>query len=385
MKYHRKIEKHLLRLATEYPVLTITGPRQSGKTTLVKYLFPQYDYCNLEDIELREFAKNDPKGFMAQYQKGLIIDEIQRVPELVSYIQIIVDDEQTAGRFVLTGSQQFEMTQAINQSLAGRTALAKLLPLTIDEIYSDEAPSFEKLIYDGFYPRIHDKHLNPTENLSFYLNTYVERDIRTMLNIRNLNAFDRFLRLCATQVGQILNYSTLANDTGIDQGTIKSWISILEASYILFTLKPHHANYRKRLIKSSKLYFYDVGLAAYLLGIQSPQQVLTHPLKGLLFENLIVSDLLKNRFNNIQNNNLYYFRDQSGKEVDLILDHGLTVSCVEIKSTQTVKTSLFDNLHYYQKLAGKNLTQAYMAYGGPEDRRQNDVEVISYRHLEKIV
>ena len=386
--FPRLIEPHLQRLATQYPVITLTGPRQSGKTTLCRHAFPHHRYISLEDLDNRHFAENDPKGFLAQFEnQGVILDEIQRAPQLPSYIQGIVDNNPSKGLFILTGSQQFEITQTINQSLAGRTAVLQLLPLSLAERYAEKSmmPSLNTILYEGFYPRIHQEKLNPTEALSFYLSTYVERDIRGLTKIQNLSTFERFLKLCATQVGQLLNYSTLANDTGIDQGTIKAWISLLEASYILFLTPPHHEKFRKRLTKSSKLYFYDVGLAAYLLSIQSPEHMETYPLKGLLFENFIVTEFLKNQYNSIQGNHLYFFRDQTGNEIDIIVDEGMIYRTVEIKSSKTIHSEMFKGLNFYSKIhqqedSKKKILQ-YLVYGGEQSRTQENIQIYSYQDL----
>src|SRR3990167_887700 len=341
----------LARLAKQYPVITLTGPRQSGKTTLCKAMFSSHDYMSLEDLNNRSFATDDPRGFLAQFKNGVVLDEIQRAPDLLSYIQGIVDEQQLSGQFILTGSQQFEITHTINQSLAGRTAILRLLPFAYGELYSvDNHPTVNQLLYQGSYPRIYDKHLNPTEALGFYLNTYIERDLRSLMNIKNLSVFERFLKLCATQIGRLTNYSRLANDSGITQNTVKEWLSLLEASYIIFQLQPHFANFRKRLTKSSKLYFYDVGLAAYLLGITNPAHVQSNPLRGELFENFIVSEFLKNRYNHVLNNNLYFFRDHVGNEIDLILDYGSELVSVEIKAGSTISDHYFKGIDYYHQL-----------------------------------
>ena len=383
--YNRTLQPHILRLATQYPVITMTGPRQSGKTTLCQATFPNHDYVNLEEISIREFANNDPKGFLAQYSDGVILDEIQRAPDLPSYIQPMVDKKDNPGQFILTGSQQFEVTHTINQSLAGRTAVVKLLPLSYHELYNSVAPSsIAEVLYAGFYPRIFNKNLNPTEALGFYLSTYVERDIRTLINIKNLATFERFLKICASQVGQLINYTTIANDCGIEQKTVKSWLSVLEASYIIYQVKPHYQRFRKRLTKSSKLYFYDVGFAAYLLGISSPKHVLSHPLKGLLFENFIVCEFLKNRFNNVKDSNIYFFRDHVGNEVDLILDYGNTLYSVEIKSAETVNYEFLKGLNFYKNLSGEKNSKRFLVYAGDKNYEMNHVKIFSYKNLDDL-
>ena len=380
--YHRIIAPQLKRLATQYPVVTMTGPRQSGKTTLCQASFPQHQYVNLEALSTRDFANQDPQGFLSQFHQGVVLDEIQRAPNLTSYIQTIVDQEDKPGRFILTGSQQFEMSQTVNQSLAGRTAILKLLPLSFSELYQTHSPVLSEILYAGFYPRIFDKKLNPTEALSFYLNTDVERDIRTLSHIKDLSAFERLLKLCATQIGQLINYTTLANDCGVDQKTVKAWLSLLEASYIIYQVQPHYEHFRKRLTKSSKLYFYDVGLASYLLGITRPEHINAHPMKGLLFENFIVTECLKNCFNHVKNSNLYFFRDHAGHEIDLILDYGHALYSVEIKSAETIHPDFLKGLDFYHQLAEKKNTKRFILYGGKDSYEMNGVKIYGYKHLE---
>lgn len=378
----RLLATALIRLAKQYPVLTLTGPRQSGKTTLCRSVFNNYNYVSLEDLSIRNFAIEDPKGFLAQFKNGVILDEIQRTPDLLSYIQGIVDEKPSPGRFILTGSQQFEVTKTINQSLAGRTAILRLLPFAYSELYpSPIKPELNHVLYQGFYPRIEDQHLNPTEALSFYLSTYIERDLRNLMNIKNLSLFERFLKLCATQIGRLTNYSRLANDCGVTQNTVKEWLSILEASYIIYQIQPHFENFRKRLTKSSKLYFYDVGLAAYLLGITDPIHIQHSPLRGELFENFIVSEFLKNRYNHVKNNNLYFYRDHTGNEIDLILDEGPALVSVEIKAGSTISSNYFKGLQHYQQLSGKKNSKRILVYGGEETLHYRDTTAYSYLNL----
>lgn len=383
--FQRVIESHLTRLAKQYPVVTLTGPRQSGKTTLCQIAFPHHEYINLEALSTRERATQDPVGFLAGIKGGVVLDEIQRAPNLTSYIQPIVDQENKLGRFILTGSQQFEITQTINQSLAGRTALLKLLPLSYLELYAKKPPkNLGEMLYAGFYPRIFDKKLNPTEALSFYLSTYVERDIRSLLHIKELTTFEKFLKICATQIGQLINYTTIASDCGIDQKTVKSWLSVLEASFIVFQTQPHYQHFRKRLTKSAKLYFYDVGLVSYLLGISTADHLLSHPLKGLLFENFIIGELIKNRFNHVKDNNIYFYRDHAGNEVDVVLDYGDGLYSIEIKSAETVHADFFKGLNFYHHLAGKKNTKRFIIYAGKDSYTLHGVKIYSYRDIEKL-
>jgi uncharacterized protein len=386
MILERLIAKDLLRLASQYPVITLTGPRQSGKTTLCKKSFPNYAYVNLEDLSARNYAIDDPHGFLQQFDDdGVILDEIQRTPDLPSYIQTIIDTKNKAGQFILTGSQQLEVTDTINQSLAGRTAILRLLPFAYDEIYHEgKTAELSNILYSGFYPRIHDQNLDPTEALSFYLATYIERDLRRLINIKDLSAFERFLKICATRVGQLLNYSSLANECGINQNTVKEWLSLLKASYIIYEIQPHFENFRKRLTKSSKLYFYDVGLASYLLGITKPEHIDAHPMRGALFENFIVGEFIKNCYNNVKDSNLYFFRDHTGNEVDLVLDLGLQLISIEIKASKTIGGDCFKGLDFYQKLSGDRNSARYLIYAGDENYTRQGVKVFSYQALKEV-
>ena len=382
----REISAKTLQYANQYPVVTITGPRQSGKTTLCKMFFQEKAYVSLENLDDRQFAKNDPRGFLARFPKGAVIDEIQRVPELLSYIQSIVDETQTEGFFILTGSQQFELLENISQSLAGRTALVRLLPFTLAEAYGVECDniSLDHVLYTGFYPRIFDKKLNPGEAMQFYVNTYVERDLRLLINIKDLSKFEIFLKLCAGRTGQILNLSSLGNDCGVNHATIKNWISVLEASYIIKLLRPFYKNFNKRLIKSPKLYFLDTGLASFLLDINDEKQMNTHPLRGSLFENFVISEFLKNRFNNGQTDNLFFFRDNTGNEVDLICDHGQKTDAVEVKSSQTIAPDFFKGLRFFSKLSG-DIRNRIVIYGGDSSYVREDFHVTGWRDIGRVL
>ena len=320
----REITPRLRALFEQYPFVTVTGPRQSGKTTLCRSAFPDLAYANLEALDQRNFAETDPRGFLAQLGEGAIIDEIQRVPDLLSYLQVLADERRQNGMYILTGSEQFQLSDAISQSLAGRTALLRLLPLSLSERQQTGARNdIEGMLYSGFYPRIFDQGLEPSEALGDYFDTYVERDVRRLGGVRNLSTFQRFARLCAGRVGQLLNLSSLASDMGISHTTAREWLTILEASYIVYRLPPYHTNIGKRLTKSPKLYFYDVGLASHLIGIEQADQLSTHPLRGFLFENLVVSEAMKHRFNRGRRPNLSFFRDSKGLECDLLYETSL--------------------------------------------------------------
>ncbi len=377
----RKIESQLPRLKSQYPVLTITGPRQSGKTSLVKNFFRDMPYSNLEDFEERAFARDDPKGFFSRLPDGAVIDEIQNAPEITSWIQLIVDDKRRNGMFILTGSRQFEVMEAVSQSLAGRSVMIKLLPFSTEEIPA--IPSVDDLLLTGFYPRIWDQGLDPVEALSSYVNTYLERDLRTMTQIHNITAFERFLGLCAGRIGQILNVSSLANDAGISHTTAAQWLTILEASYIVYRLRPFFTNIGKRLVKSPKLYFYDVGLAARLLEIERPAHLRNHPLKGNLFENLIVSEILKYRYNRNLPDNLFFYRDNKGNEIDMVLSIGGVPFPVEIKSGQTLNPDFFKAFRHYDSVFGNSpyTGRGLLVYGGGRNETRGSVTIANLESL----
>ncbi len=372
----RDITARLTKLFGQYPFVTVTGPRQSGKTTLCRAAFPDLKYANLEAPDQRAFAESDPRGFLSQLGEGAIIDEVQHVPALLSYLQVLADERGRAGLFVLTGSEHFALSDAISQSLAGRTALLRLLPFSLAErrrTGASEAP--DDIVYSGFYPRILDRGLEPRQALGDYFETYVERDVRRLGGIRSLSAFRLFVRLCAGRVGQLLNLSSLGSDAGVSHTTAREWLTVLETSYVVFQLPPFHANIRKRLIKSPKLYFYDVGLASYLLGLESAQQVATHPLRGALFGNVVVAEALKHRFNRGLQPNISFFRDSRGLECDLLYETGRGIRPIEIKSGATVASDFFTSLNR----VGDMLTGAYgktVVYGGAESQLRSDCEVV---------
>jgi predicted AAA+ superfamily ATPase len=380
---NRTVETVLQTLAGTYPVVTITGPRQSGKTTLCRKVFVHKPYANLESPDIRQFALDDPRGFLAQYQDGAVLDEIQRAPELVSYIQPMVDEDRRDGLFILTGSQQFEVSNTINQSLAGRTALVTLLPFSIPEIESSfSLPDTDRLLYHGFYPRLWDKGLNPTQALGDYFQTYIERDLRQLVAVKDLNLFQRFIQLCAGRIGQLLNVNSLANDTGISHTTARNWLSLLEASYIVFLLQPYHRNISKRLVKSPKLYFFDVGLAAFLLGIENEKQVSRDPLRGSLFENMVIAEALKYRFNQGQKSNFYFYRDSKGNEVDLLQVSGSDLFPIEIKAGMTINRDYFKGLNHFAKVFPGDIPGgAGLVYGGRDVQKRTDVDIVTVQYL----
>lgn len=378
----RTLAPILQKLAGQYPVLTVTGPRQSGKTTLCRSVFADKPYVNLESPDIRDHARQDPRGFLAAYPEGAILDEIQRVPELLSYLQPLIDESDQPGRYILTGSQQFEVMNRIAQSLAGRTAILKLLPLSIEELAAaGPLPSINSLLFSGFYPRIHDAGLDPTQALGDYLETYVERDLRQLLAIKDLALFEKFVRLCAGRVGQLLNLQSLGNDVGVSHTTARSWLTLLEASYIVFQLPPWHANISKRQIKTPKLYFHDVGLAAYLLGIENETHVDRHPLRGHLFENMIVIDALKYRYHRGRRSNLHFWRDARGNEVDLLIESGPAVALAEIKAGATVVSDWFKPLELLAARLPAPAAVRALVYGGSERQKRTGADVWQYRDI----
>ncbi len=382
----RKIESTLRNLAAQYPVVTITGPRQSGKTTLCRAVFPNYKYVNLEALDMRDFAVSDPRGFLEQYNTQVILDEIQRTPQLLSYLQVVIDEKNEPGQFIITGSQQFEVISNIGQTLAGRTALLKLLPFSISEIYGYyDTSSIDKLILTGFYPRLYDMKLNPSQALGDYLVTYVERDLRQLVAIKDLTLFERFLKLCAGRIGQVLNLSSLANDVGISHTTARSWLTLLEASYVVFLLPPWFGNVSKRLIKSSKLYFYDVGLASYLLGLENENQVSRDPLRGNLFENLVLMEILKYRYNLGKRSNLYFYRDSKGNEVDIIYELGRDLFPIEVKAGATVTRDYFKGIKRFFKIYKYTPWGGSVVYGGKKPQLRSDIKVYTVWDIERML
>ncbi len=381
----RDIQPLFERLARQYPVVTLTGPRQSGKTTLAKSVFPDKPYVTLEDPDTRRFAIDDPRGFLTGLRGGAILDEIQRAPELSSYLQGMVDADPSPGRFVLTGSQQFELMQGVTQSLAGRTAILRLLPFTAAELLrlspGAEKQALPQWLYASFYPRIHDRQLDPSQALADYFATYVERDLRALTAVHDLRRFERFVRLCAGRVGQLVNLSSLGNDAGVSQSTAQAWMDLLQTSYIVHLLPPWFTNTSKRLVKSPKLYFYDVGLAAWLLGLRSAEQVARDPLWGSLFENFIVMEALKDKFNQGDNAPLYFYRDASGNEIDLLVPAGGKFRALEIKAGATVNPDYFRGLTQFVKAHGAQLESGGVIYGGTQNQSRSQWPVWSWQSL----
>jgi uncharacterized protein len=397
--FARTMESVLRDRARHYPVITLTGPRQSGKTTLARMAFPDLAYTNLEDPGQRAYALNDPREFLGQYPAGVIIDEAQRAPDLFSYVQVLVDQDDAPGRFILTGSHNFLLMKSIRQTLAGRAAVLHLLPLSLAELGGRAPLALEELgsvlpepavppsldlmqtLFRGGYPRLHDKGIPAQEWLADYFRTYVERDVQEILRIGDLEIFGRFLGLCAGRCGQLVNLTSLANDCGISHPTVRSWLSVLEASFIVKLLRPHHRNFNKRLIKSPKLYFLDTGLLCYLLRIRSPEELRTHAQRGPVFESLVLTELMKNFLNRGLDADLYFWRDSSGQEVDFVIERGGELVPIEVKSATTLSEEALAGLGRWQNLAGQSGGPAALIYGGEECLRRSSALVYSWAVL----
>lgn len=381
----RAITPFLRRIAAQYPVVTLTGPRQSGKTTLARAVFPGLPYVSLEEPDTRRFAMDDPRGFLAAHAKGAIFDEIQRVPELPSYLQSIVDAEPAPGRFILTGSQHFELMTRVSQSLAGRAAVLRLLPFTVAEALRANARALDgglpQVLLAGFHPRIHDKGLDPTQALADYFATYVERDLRQLAAVHDLQRFERFVRLCAGRTGQLLNLSSLGNDAGVSHATARQWIDLLQTSYIVHLLPPWFVNAGKRLVKTPKLYFVDVGLACWLLGLREPAQVARDPLWGALFENFVVVEAMKDRFNQGDAGPMYFYRDAVGNEVDLLLPLGRRFHGIEAKAGATVNADYFRGLDAFERAYPGSLASGGVVTGGDRSEARTRWQAWSWKNL----
>jgi hypothetical protein len=395
----RTLQPVATRRAQSYPVVTITGPRQSGKTTLARATFPDHAYASLEDPDQRAYAREDPRGFLGQFPDGVILDEIQRAPDLPSYIQTSVDTDPRAGRFILTGSQNLLLLRSVSQSLAGRASVLHLLPLSSAEIQGRAPLDMRSLgrelpagnatprrglmesLFTGSYPRIHDAGLDPTVWLGDYYRTYVERDVREVLNVGDLEAFGRFVRLCAGRTGQLLSLSGIASDTGVSHTTARRWLSVLEASFLVFLLRPHHRSFSKRLVKSPKLYFMDTGLACYLLRIRSPEELRTHSTRGALFETFVLSEMMKACYHRGEEPDLYFWRDSTGHEMDALVDLGEEQIPVEAKSGETVAGDFLDALRYWRRLVGDEQARGALVYGGDRSFMRDGFAVYAWSDL----
>jgi uncharacterized protein len=379
----RELAPTLTRLAHGFPVVAVTGPRQSGKTTLVRALFPAMPYVSLENPMERAFAQEDPQGFLARFADGAVFDEAQRWPDLFSWLQGMVDERRTPGRFVLTGSQQFGLLSGVTQSLAGRVGMARLLPLSLRELPGLDTIALDDVMLKGGYPALHASPLETDDWFASYIATYVERDVRQLTQVQDLSTFQRFIRLCAGRTGQLLNISALAGETGIAQGTARAWLSVLEASDVVFLLPPYHRNFGKRLVKSPKLYFVDVGLACWLLGIRAAEVLALHPLRGALFETLVVSELLKTRLNAGCPSDLYFWRDNNGVEADLVFEREGRLQTIEIKSGRTVTPDFIRAAQRSARFAPDEALPPWLIYGGDENYERSGVRVIGWRRIEQ--
>ncbi len=377
----RVIENKILEMATKYPIIAITGPRQAGKTTLSKLIFQNYRYVSLETPDVLEFAKKDPRGFLAQYDKHVIFDEIQNVPELFSYIQTIVDESGMEGQFILTGSQNFLMLEKITQSLAGRVYIYNLLPFSQEEIKSKYQISLNETILKGGYPRIYDKDISPEDYFPSYIQTYIERDVRSIFNIKDLPNFISFIKICDARVGQLFNASSIANELGVDYKTIQNWLNLLETSFILYRLQPWHVNFNKRIVKTPKIYFYDTGLVCHLLGITKESDLDIHFIKGAVFENYIITELVKQTWNSGKSLRHFFWRDNTGNEIDLLIEKGTELELIEIKSAQTIKQDFFKNLNKIEKLATDYNVKKSILYAGVEKRKQFETNILTWENL----
>ena len=378
--YKRILEKKLQEYTKWFPIISVTGPRQSGKTTLCQMTFEDYDYVNLEDEESREMVRQDIKGYLQSHTKGLVIDEAHRLPELFSALQISTDEDDTR-RYVLSGSSNWLMMQNISQSLAGRVALLRLLPLSIAEISSADNMSTDALIHNGFYPAVWGKGRPATVVYDSYFSTYVQRDVQQIVNIKDMNLFRKFVRICATRVGNEFVASNLADEVGVSLKTIQAWLSVLEASYVVFLLPPYYRNVGKRLSKTPKLYFHDVGLACYLLGLGSEADVANSPLRGALFENMVVVDALKHLYNNGQESNLFFYKDKSKREVDLLMEEKGKLMAYEIKSSTAYHADFFRTLDYLRTVYGDDVLSTQVIYDGTEQWDKPNNGFLNFRHL----
>lgn len=382
----RTLQSKLEQLATKFPFVMITGPRQSGKSTLAKMTFPQYKYVSFADIDIRNFAKTDPRGFIATYPDKTIIDEVQLEPSILHYLQTHTDNENREGMYILTGSQNFLLMNSVNQSLAGRIGILKLLPFSHNELNSNDIlpPTINEEIFNGCYPRLYDKNIHPTDFYPNYISTYVERDVRNIKSIENLSAFVKLLKLCAGRIGQLLNKSSLAVECGISEPTVQSWLSILEQSYIIYLLRPEHRNFNKRLTKSPKLYFYDTGLACSLLEITSATQIRTHYLRGGLFENMVINEKIKQCYNKGNDANIAFWRDSHGNEVDLIEHIDGEDYIYEIKSGATANPDYFKGLNYWGKLSNIDISRRIVIYSGENKFNTSNGIMIPWKDIDSI-
>jgi predicted AAA+ superfamily ATPase len=377
----RQLTAEILRLSEIFPVVVLTGPRQSGKTTLCKNIFSNYHYVDLDDVSLRSHIADSPKSFLKQYCSGLIIDETQVYPELFSYIKVIADEIPT-GKFVLTGSNNFLLMEKVTQSLAGRAVLFNLLPLSLSEIRDRANEDTDMLLFNGGFPAVWSKNIPANDLIRNYYNTYIERDVRQLLKVKDMSKFQMFMRLCAGRTGSEFNATTLSGEIGVSYHTVQEWLSILEASFVVFRLQPFYQNIGKRLVKTPKIYFYDTALVCFLLAIENPQQLCTHPLRGAVFENFVVLEFLKKRFNDGKSSNLYFYRDSSQHEVDLLQDFGNKFNAYEIKSAKSFHSDFMKNLKFLKNLLGDNLIRTALIYDGETEIKSLENGTYNFRNFD---
>lgn len=377
----RNLVAALDRLREKFPIVAVTGPRQSGKTTLLRHLFPDYQYVTLENPDVRERAVSDPNGFLTTYSTRIIFDEIQQVPQLFSYLQTKVDNDQQMGQFVLSGSQNFQLLQSITQSLAGRVALFKLMPFSFAELEGVNLlhTNWHEAAFRGFYPALYDRNIEPTDFYRNYVETYLERDVRQLVNVRDLRQFRLFLKHCAGHAGQMLNLQKIANEIGVSQPTAQSWLSVLETSYIVFTLPPYYRNFNKRLVKTPKLYFYDTGLVCYLLEMTRSIDLHTYYQRGAIFENLIIAELHKHQLHTYQKKDIYFWRDNNDVEIDVLMEDAGKLRIGEIKSSETIQPSFFANMQKIATFANDTTTKSFLLYGGNSSFEYLNTQVIEWR------
>lgn len=382
----RTIEPYIRKIAGQFPVVAIIGPRQSGKTFLAKHLFPEKAYVNAEYPDTRQFIEEDPRGFLEQYRDGAIIDEVQRVPDLFSYLQGSVDDDPSPGRYILTGSQHFLIHAHISQSLAGRVGLAILLPLSVAETLAAgiSSSSLESDIITGWYPRVRLGSVEGSEWYENYRATYVEKDVRAITRITDLGTFQTFLKLCAARTGQLLNLSSIGIEAGITHNTVRAWIDILTQSFLVHTMAPYYRNFNKRMVKTPKLHFLDTGLVCSLLGIRTEEQLLQHPLRGPIFESCIITEIVKTRFNGGLRDPLYFWRDKSGHEVDCLIERGIQMMAVEIKAGRTITQEMFGDLTYFSEISKQSARESFLVYGGEESSQRRNGTAVSWKDVATI-
>ncbi len=386
MNVKRTIKKEIDKYCEKYPVIAVTGPRQSGKTTFLKEEFSDYRYVNLENPEVRNFAENDTKNFLKEFDKYVIIDEVQRIPTLFSYLQAKVDEDKIMGQYIISGSQNFHLMQNISQSLAGRVGLFKLFPLDFNEMKSENLldENYSVNLQRGFYPAIFDRNIPSKTFYSNYIQTYVERDLSEIIHVKDLKTFRNFVSLCAARAGQLLNLNSLANECGISQPTAKSWVTVLETSYIIFLLQPYHSNLNKRITKSPKLYFYDTGLLSFLKKINDPKSLMMHPQKGSLFENFVIAEFVKSNYHQNLLRDFWFWRDVQGHEVDMIWQDDFLLNLVEIKATETIMTEMFKGLSYYENLDPNSVKSKTLIQTGNFSQERSLGKVETWWNIDEI-